>query len=179
MSNLISIDPYKFNANLFNLWANQWFLLTAGDFKTGEFNTMTVAWGSMGVMWSKPFAMVVLRKQRHTLKFIQSYDSFTLTAFPESYKKALSICGSKSGRDSDKIKESGLTPIASTQVDAPTFEGAELVLECMKSYSGGMLDTKGFQNPALIKEIYPANDYHLMFWGEIVAIQGTEKYVSK
>jgi len=177
-SELIAIEPSAFNVNLFKLWEKDWLLLTAGDFKSGEFNTMTVAWGSLGIMWSKPFAMVVVRKQRHTLKFLEKYGSFTLSAFPESYRKALSICGSKSGRDCDKIKEAGLKPLESLIVEAPGFEGAELVLECKKSYSGGMLDPQGFQFPDTAKTIYPANDYHLMFWGEIVLIRGTEKYLA-
>ncbi len=177
-SELVTIAPEVFNAQIFKLWNNDWLLLTAGDFKAGKYNAMTVAWGSFGIMWSKPFAMVVVRKQRHTLKFLEGGDSFTLTAFPESFKKSLSICGSKSGRDCDKIKEAGLTPIESSSVAAPAFKEAELILECKKSYSGGMLDPKGFQRPETATEIYPGNDYHLMFWGEIVSMRGTEKYIA-
>ena len=178
-ANLIKIAPENFNSNIFQLFEKGWFLLTAGDFATGKFNTMTVSWGSLGVIWGKPFAMVVVRPQRHTLKFLDSADSFTLTTFPESYKKALSICGSKSGREGDKIKESGLVPTASTEVAAPTFEGAELIIECKKSYAGGQLDPKGFQFPDTAKSIYPGNDFHHVFFGEIAAIRGIEKYCSK
>ena len=83
-------------------WANQWLLLTAGDFQQGHFNTMTVGWGSFGTMWSKPFAQVVVRPTRYTFEFMNTYDTFTLCGFPEQYKKALTLLGSKSGRDGDK-----------------------------------------------------------------------------
>ena len=93
----IPID--KFNSNIFKLWDKQWFLLTSGDFEKGDFNTMTVAWGYFGMMWSKPTAVVVVRPVRHTYNFIEKYDTFTLTAFPSKYKKALNLLGTKSGRD--------------------------------------------------------------------------------
>lgn len=176
---LVKIAPSDFNAKLFHLFDKSWLLLTAGDFKSGAFNAMTVSWGSLGVIWGKPFAMVVARPQRHTLKFLKEYPSFTLTAFPESCRKALAICGAKSGRDGDKIKEAKLTPCPSAEVDAPSFEEAELVIECRKSYDGGTLDPKGFQFLETEAEVYPDKDFHHVFFGEIVDIRGVEKYLAK
>jgi len=82
MNNLIEIKPYDFSLKINDLWKNQWLLLTVGDFEKGDFNTMTVAWGSLGVMWRKPFAMVVVRPTRYTFGFINRFPDFTLSAFP-------------------------------------------------------------------------------------------------
>ena len=113
MMERVDIPFNELNMDVLKAWEKDWFLLTSGSMETGKFNMMTVAWGSLGVMWHKPIAVVVVRPQRHTLKLLDSHDSFTLTAFPEEYRKVLGFCGSKSGADVDKVAETGLTPIAS------------------------------------------------------------------
>jgi flavin reductase (DIM6/NTAB) family NADH-FMN oxidoreductase RutF len=95
---------------------------------------MTVGWGSMGGMWGKPFVQVVVRPGRYTFQYMEKYPTFTLCAFPESCKKALTVLDTKSGRNSDKISESGLTVIESKVVEAPSYKEAELILECRKMY---------------------------------------------
>lgn len=155
-------------------WSDQWFLLTAGDFNKNDFNTMTVAWGSIGTMWNKPFAQVVVRPTRFTYEFMEKYDSFTITTFPEVHKDKLKYLGTVSGRDENKIIKSGLTPISSKNVSAPGFEEAELIIECKKIYwddfkPENFLDTR-------INGSYPEKDYHRIYFGEILNIEGTEKY---
>jgi len=169
------IPFYDLQVNIHHLWDRQWLLLTSGDFAAGQFNTMTVAWGSLGVMWSRPFAQVVVRPTRHTYQFMNQYDTFTLCAFPEAYRKALQITGTRSGRDGNKIAEAGLTPIVSTQVAAPGFAEADLIVECRKMYWQDM-DPAHFLDPAIEKH-YPAKDYHRIYFGEVVAIYGTEAYM--
>jgi flavin reductase (DIM6/NTAB) family NADH-FMN oxidoreductase RutF len=157
-----------------HLWAKQWMLLTAGDFAAGKFNTMTVGWGSLGTMWERPFAQVVLRPSRHTREYMEQYDSFTLCAFPDKHRKALQLLGTRSGRDGDKIAESHLTPVASSAVAAPCFAEAELVLECRKLYWQDM-EPANFLDPAIGKN-YPKKDYHRIYFGEIVAVSGTDSF---
>jgi flavin reductase (DIM6/NTAB) family NADH-FMN oxidoreductase RutF len=153
-----------------HLWAKQWLLLTAGDFATGEFNTMTVGWGSLGTMWGKPFAQVVVRPVRYTYEFIERFDTFTLTTFEPRYRRALNLLGTQSGRDGDKIAQAGLTPIASTRVAAPGFAEAEMILECRKIYWDDM-EPGHFLDPA-IESNYPQKDYHRIYFGEILAAYG-------
>ncbi len=173
---LKTIDPAKFCLQPFNLWSRDWLLLSAGDFKSGQHNAMTVGWGSFGVMWGKPFAMIVVRPQRHTIGFLEQSDSFTLTAFPEKYHAALQFCGAKSGRDiSGKAAAAGLTPCAAQKVSAPSYEEAELVIECRKNFKSAMEQTM-FLNSDDIKNWYPASDFHRIYFGEILHISGTEKY---
>jgi len=158
----------EFCAKPIDLWKNQWFLLTAGDFSTKKFNTMTVAWGSIGTMWDKPFVQVVVRPTRYTFEFIEAFDSFTLCAFPSQYRRVLNRLGSISGRNVDKIKESGLVPIPSQEIDAPGFQEASLILECRKIYWDDF-EPGHFLDPRIEKN-YPLKDYHRIYFGEILVI---------
>ncbi|HSV85641.1 MAG TPA: flavin reductase [Levilinea sp.] len=171
---LPAIPIAQFIHRSYHLWENQWLLLTSGDFTAGKYNTMTVAWGSFGVMWGKPFAMVVVRPTRHTYSFMEMYDTFTLTAYPERYHKALQMLGSRSGRDGNKIAQAGLTPTAALQVPAPAFAEAELVIECRKIYWDDF-KPEHFLDPEIDKN-YPGRDYHRIYFGEIVAIAGNDAY---
>ncbi len=156
------------------LWNGQWLLLTSGDFAEGQFNTMTVGWGSIGTMWGRPFAQVVVRPTRYTYEFMERYDTFTLCAFAEKYRQALQLLGTRSGRAGDKIAEAGLTPLASTVVSAPGFAEAELIIECRKSYWDD-LDATHFLE-AFIARNYTQKDYHRIYFGEIVAVAGEGAY---
>ncbi|MDD3179651.1 MAG: flavin reductase [Opitutaceae bacterium] len=169
-----SIPVDDLGTRFHHLWNSQWFLLTAGDFTTRDFNTMTVSWGSLGVMWNRPVAQVVVRPVRHTFGFLERHATFTLCAFPERYHEALVLLGSKSGYDGDKIAESGLTPQGASVVAAPVFAEAELVLECRKIYSDDFNPAR-FLDPSIASN-YPNKDYHRIYFGEIVAIAGTDKY---
>ncbi len=171
---MINIKPTEFNTNIFKLWSKDWLLLTAGDFGKNDFNCMTIAWGSFGIMWNKPFVQVVVRPQRYTLEFIEKYNDFTVCAFPAEFKKDLSLLGSKSGRDSNKLAETKLTAISSEIVKTPSYKEAELILECKKMFSSDMkpenfLDPKKLQN-------YPSKDFHRVYFGEILNIKGVGKY---
>jgi flavin reductase (DIM6/NTAB) family NADH-FMN oxidoreductase RutF len=162
----ITINDFTVKAH--DQWANQWFLLSCGDFAKGHYNTMTVAWGSFGTMWGKPFAQVVVRPTRYTYEFMEKYNSFTLNALPEEYRKAKQIMGTRSGRDRNKINESGLTPVASTQVASPSFREADLIVECKKIYYDDFKPEHFLQSD--IKSCYPLKDYHRFYFGEIVAV---------
>lgn len=158
----------------FSIFDRQWFLLTCGDFAAGQFNCMTISWGSMGTMWGRPFVQTVVRPVRHTYRFMETYPTFTLCAFPREYRRALDLLGSKSGRDGDKIAEAGLTPTASTVVAAPGYTEAELVIECKKIYWSDF-DPTHFVDPAIDRN-YPTRDYHRSYFGQVLAVSGTEAY---
>lgn len=168
------IPVEQFKSKAYGLFEDQWLLLTSGDFDQSQFNTMTISWGSLGVMWGRPFAQVVVRPVRYTFEFIERFDTFTLCAFPAAYHKALALLGSRSGRDGDKIGASGLTPVAASRVAAPAFAEAELVIECRKMYWQD-LDPTHFLDPDIHRN-YPQKDYHRVYYGEILAVQGTEIY---
>jgi flavin reductase (DIM6/NTAB) family NADH-FMN oxidoreductase RutF len=161
----------KLRVPVVDTWDRQWLLLAAGTFSTGDFNFMTVGWGGLGYIWKKPLAIVVVRPTRYTWQFMEKSDSFTLTAFPETYRRAIAWSGAHSGRDGDKVKGSGLTPIASRCIGAPGFAEAELIIECRKSYWDD-LEPSHFVDP-VTESHYPLKDYHRMYFGEILAVSGT------
>ena len=161
---------------LFHTFDSKWMLLAAGDFTRKTFNGMTISWGSLGVVWGKPFAQVFVRKSRHTYEFMEQAESFTLSVFPEEHRKGLSYCGSHSGRLGDKFAVAGFTPVASLCVPAPAFEEAELCIECRKTYFSDIFP-EHFLNQSIQKN-YPApQDYHRVYFGEVVAVSGTSAYL--
>ena len=159
------IDPKSLEQNVFSLIGDQWMLITAG---TGEkCNTMTASWGGLGGLWGKPVATVYIRPQRYTLEFVEREEKFTLAFFGEEYRKALALCGSKSGRDIDKVKECGFT--VETADGAPYFAQADLVLVCRKAYWQDM-DPTHFLDGEIDGKWYPEKDYHRIFIGEIETV---------
>ena len=95
--------------NFFTTIGKEWMLVTAGTKE--HFNTMTASWGCVGWLWNKPVAVIFIRPER--------------------------ICGSRSGRDTDKMALTGLKPIATPSGNV-TFEQARLTLECRKLYKNRM-----------------------------------------
>lgn len=157
-----TVAPEEIRDNPFDLIGKGWMLITAG--KMDDFNTMTASWGCLGVLWRRPVAVCFVRPTRHTFSFINRADRFTLSFFGEEYRDILDFCGSRSGRDTDKITETGLEPM-DLDGGGIAFEQARLVLHCRKLYSQDF-DPKLFRDPA-IEELYPEKDYHRIFIGEV------------
>jgi flavin reductase (DIM6/NTAB) family NADH-FMN oxidoreductase RutF len=170
---LADIPIRNLKIKAFDLWDRDWLLLTSGEFSTGKYNSMTVAWGSVGNMWNLPFVMVVVRPSRYTYEFMNASSDFTLCGFSEEYRKALNLLGTKSGRDGDKIMESGLTAIKAEKVSAPVFKEADLLIECNKIYFQDY-DPTHFIDTRIDKN-YADKDYHRMIFGEIAAVRGVEE----
>jgi len=159
----IKIEELEMNP--FTKIGKQWMLITAGNEE--GCNTMTASWGGVGVMWGKSAATAYIRPQRYTKEFVDREEMFTLSFYPEECRKALSLCGSVSGRDCDKIKDAGLTPY---YVDGTAaFEEAELILICKKMYEG-KIDPAGFVDESIDEKWYPQKDYHTMYIAEIVKV---------
>lgn len=169
-----TIPTKDFIIQVNDLWANKWFLLTSGNFKINDYNTMTVAWGYFGIMWNKPVSVLVVRPTRFTYEFMEKYETFTLSAFDKKHKKDLSLLGTKSGRDGDKIAETKLTAVPSEIVEAPAFNEAELIIECKKIYWDDFKPDH-FLDPSIANS-YPLKDYHRMYFGEILNIRGHKNY---
>ena len=159
------VNIFEIKENFINNIGNEWMLITAGYEK--RTNTMTASWGFTGVMWGKPVAIAAIRPQRYTMEFVEKKDYFTLS-FLGSNKAPHGICGKKSGRDLDKIKASGLTTVFDSETQAPYFSEARLVLICKKQYVQ-KLSKNCFLENNITEDIYPAEDFHNMVYGEIVA----------
>lgn len=153
----------KFNP--FKLIGDEWMLVSAGN-ETDGCNTMTASWGGIGCLWghNDPVATIYLRPSRYTKEFVDKESRFTLCVMDQSFKKQMAYLGKVSGRDEDKIKTAGLTPV----FDDGTvyFAEAKLVLVCRKMYAQ-TLDEEGFVCPETIAESYPQKDFHTMYIGKI------------
>jgi flavin reductase (DIM6/NTAB) family NADH-FMN oxidoreductase RutF len=138
--------------------------LTAGD--SGKCNVMTIGWGNIGFMWGKPVFTVMVRPSRHTHSFMGG-GTFTVSLPLAGMKDALALCGSKSGRDIDKIKAAGLKLRAGQKVPTPVIDGCGLYYECRVVYKYDMVP--GQLDQALDTQWYKDGDYHTVYIGEILA----------
>lgn len=157
-------DPADLTLNPFTLIGKEWFLLTAGT--PEDYNTMTCSWGALGEIWGHPSATAYVRSSRHTFGYMESGTRFTISVFPEAYRKALAFCGSHSGRDCDKAAETGLTPVG---LDGSVgFAQAKLILVCEKVYAQDLQAER--MEPQVRAQFYAQDAMHRMYIGRILAV---------
>lgn len=142
--------------------------LTAAD--GDKANTMTISWGNVGFEWKMPIFITMVRQTRFTKKFIDKSGEFTVTIpLDDSMKSSLAVCGSKSGRDTDKIKECSLELADSETVSAPYIKTDNaIVIECKVVYENE-LDPEKMSDK--VKAFYNNDSIHTMYYGEILSIR--------
>ncbi len=155
----LSFDP-------FTKIGKEWMLLTAG--KPGRFNTMTASWGQVGVLWSRNVLTCYIRPNRYTFGFVENEELFTASFFGEQYRSALSFCGSHSGKDCDKVKETGLTPYELG--GSMTFEEADVVFVCRKLYSYDLQESGFLTDDGIAAQNYGSAPYHRAYIAEIIGV---------
>jgi len=140
--------------------------VTAGD----KSNTMTIGWGMTGICWRKPILMVAVRDSRHTFTILETASDFTVTMPNGNLRDEIFYCGTKSGRDVDKLQECGLKSIAGQKTVSPIIDTAGLHVECKVVYKSAMA-------PDLLipdyHALYPKKDYHTLYYGEVLACYET------
>ena len=164
------ISPEEISDNVFTLVGKDFMVITAG--KEKHYNSMTAGWGGFGIYFNKAASWCMLRANRYTLELIQKEQTYTLSFFSEEYKEQVMFLGSKSGRDSEKMKEVQLTSVPTPSGDM-TFKEARLIIGCkltelttVKPDDFYMEENKDFIDEAF-KE---ANDYHKLVFGEITHV---------
>ena len=158
------INVRELKDNFVKMISNDWALLTAGT--KDNFNTMTVSWGGIGELWGKDVCFVFVRPQRYTYEFMEKNDYFSLSFFGGEYKKELGICGSKSGRDIDKMAETGFLPVDFE--NAVGYEQAKLNV-VLKKLAYQDMKPDGFIDESIMNN-YANNDFHRVYVGEIVKV---------
>ena len=161
----LEVDIRDVKKNMIKAISDEWMLICAGD--EARANMMTASWGMIGELWFRDVATCFVRPQRYTLEFLEEKDTFALCFFGTEQKQALSFCGSKSGRDYDKMKETGLTPVYSE--GTVYFEQAKLVLICRK-IAVSEIDPQHICDASILERCYPEKDYHKIFVGEIIKV---------
>ncbi|MBR2759959.1 MAG: flavin reductase [Solobacterium sp.] len=154
----------KFETEIFSQFNNRWALLSAGT--KDHHNTMTISWGGMGTLWEKPVVTVYVKPCRNTFRFMNQYEYFTVSFYPDDCRKALTVMGSISGRDTDKDAEAGLH--VKDLAKAITYEEAEVTLLCRRIYWQD-LDEEHMPGE-VVKLNYLSDDPHRMYIGEVIEI---------
>ena len=155
--------------DVFQMFNDRWALATAGSIE--DYNTMTIAWGSMGTIWGpphkgRPILTVYVSPARYTHHFLEANEYFTVSFFPEEYKGILGVLGSKSGREMDKMHASGLTPV---QVEnGITFKEAETTFVCRKLCKQP-IELRNMPED-VVNSFYKADKPHDMYIGEVINI---------
>ena len=160
MKEFREITPYELE-NVCRLFDKDWTLITLRD--GDRVNAMTASWGGIGILWNRPVAFLFVRPQRHTFSLLQNEERFSLCFLGEEHRDALRICGSKSGRDTDKLSLANLS--AEYENFTPFVAQSRLVLFCRKCYEAN-LERDGFLDKTLL-ENYRAGDFHRMYIVEI------------
>ena len=140
-------------------------LLCAYDAK-GKPNAMTIGWGAVGSIWGIPVWMVLVRPSRYTFECIEHTGCFTVNAPTEDMSSACAMCGSRSGRDEDKLAAAGLASHKAQHVLAPIIEHCPVVYECQVVHSNDVLPSK--LSDEILSGAYVNGDYHRVYYGKIL-----------
>lgn len=164
------VDLWEYAGRILEQVAVGALLTTKAD---GKVNTMTIGWGTLGIEWGKPIFTAFVRESRYTKELLEKNPEFTINVpYGDACKKILGVCGTKSGRDIDKIAELGLTLEESETISVPGIRQLPLTLECKVIY-------KQDQDPKAIskenddryyaKGTANENDYHTAYYGQVLA----------
>jgi flavin reductase (DIM6/NTAB) family NADH-FMN oxidoreductase RutF len=124
-----------------------------------EYNLFTVAWTGT-VCTNPPMCYISVRPERHSYEILKRTGEFVINLTTARLARATDWCGVRSGRDYDKFKEMGLTPVAAAVVKAPVVEESPVAIECK------------------VRQVIPLGS-HDMFLADIVAVNVDEKLVDK
>ena len=142
--------------------------LVALDAK-GKPNPMTIGWGQVGIVWSRPMFTALVRTSRYTHECLRSSDSFTVNVPPRGgLKDGLALCGTKSGRDLDKAAEADLTMVPGKAVATPVIDECALHYEC-RIVARTQQERGDFASDEVLEQFYAKGDHHLLVFGEIVS----------
>lgn len=156
----------KYSEKIMDLIKTGAFLTTLEE--DGKVNTMTIGWGNIGIVWRKPVFTALIRHSRLSHIAADKNSEFTISVPFEDMKKTLAFCGTKSGRDFDKLKECGLKTVPSKNIKTPILDIKGVHFECKVLYKQDM-DSKLFLNEKIMPDCYPNGDLHTFYYAEIVA----------
>ena len=170
-----AIDPFA-NASLIMQALSKGILLTS---QAGQrVNTMTIAWGFLGVDWKLPIFVTLVRTGRFTRILLDQNPEFTVNVPIGAYdSRILGVAGTKSGRDLDKISALGLHLVAGETVSVPAIMEFPLTLECKVIYKKQQdpeaipLDLRNLWHPQEVDSSKAGanRDYHIAYYGAISA----------
>lgn len=124
-----------------------------------EWNMLTIAW--TGTICTNPAMLYIsVRPERASYPLIVKNMEFTLNLTTEDMARATDWVGVRSGRDYDKWKETGLTPLPGEKVASPTIEESPLSIECR------------------VKEIVDLGSHHMMI-ADVLNVRADSRYLDE
>ena len=159
-----SVNPFDYAGEVCKALPGGILLTTKAD---GKVNTMTIGWGHLGIEWGKPIFVAYVRQSRYTHEMLEKNGEFTVNVpLGQIDRKILGYCGTKSGRDTDKIADLGLTLEEGDTVSVPGIRELPLTLEC--KVISRLEQPVSVMEPEVIAKYYPGTpDEHTIYWGEI------------
>ena len=158
------VEPYSAMAETLAGLGRDGLLLVTGE--TG--NPMTIGWGTVGPIWNRPVFTILVRPSRHSFTLLEELPEFTVSVPTEQHSKALSICGTKSGRDVDKMDACWFTPAVSSDIAVPYITECPIHYECRVIHRNDLPNAE--LDPRIIENTYPRGDFHRVFYGEILGV---------
>ncbi len=149
-------------------------LLLASTKASGESNAMTIGWASVGIMWSRPVFVVMVRPSRYTYEFIEDSGAFTVNVPTEALRQWVGVCGTRSGRDIDKFGDYDIVTVPSRAVPAVSIDACAMVYECRVVHVNDMVPAQ--LQPDIEQASYGGRDYHRFYYGEIQGAYAAEDY---
>ena len=147
-------------------------LLLVSTGPDGKPNVMTIGWGTIGCIWSRPVFIVLVRPSRYTYTRLEQVNDFTVNVPPREISSAVGHCGTVSGRNHAKFEEAHLTPIPSREVRSPIIKECVIHYECRILHRNDLVPDALTQ--AVREEFYSNGDFHRVYFGEIVAAYADE-----
>jgi flavin reductase (DIM6/NTAB) family NADH-FMN oxidoreductase RutF len=158
------VDPFDYSGEFAKHMGKGILLTTKGE---SGVNTMTIGWGTIGIEWGRPMFVAYVRESRYTHEMLERSGEFTVNIPVGAVdSKILGVCGTKSGRDMDKIRELNLTLEEPMNISVPGIKELPLTLECKILYR--MEQTLDTIPQDIIEKYYPNGDFHYAYYGQIV-----------
>lgn len=163
-----TVQPNDFDRNIFSLVGDDWTVITAGE----DPNSMVASWGGTGIMFNKPVTWCFLRANRFTLEKMRETGTYTFCYFPSEYKGDILKFGTASGRNTDKMDQTRLTPMQ-TPDGMPAYEEAQVIIECRLIAAPTVSKEEFYTQEGkdfLQGGFDEAKDWHKLVYGEITNI---------
>ena len=163
-----AVAAEDFDENIFKLVGKDFTVITAGETP----NSMVASWGGVGIMFNKPVTWNFLRANRFTLEKIRETGTYTMCYFPDQYKGDIMQFGMKSGRNTDKMAQTKLTPMM-TPDGYTAYAEAKIIIECKLIAASTVSKDEFYTEEAktfLQEGFDDAKDWHKLVYGEITKI---------
>lgn len=131
-------------------------------------NPMAIGWGTVGIVWGRPIFTVLVRPSRYTFTFMEKMNEFTVNVLPDRFKGEIALCGTRSGREVNKIEACRFTLKKGQLIGAHFIGESDVHYECRTVHKTNVInaDLEG----GIVKEYYPKGDFHRVYFGEILGV---------